>query len=60
MRRSRRKSFEELVNENKQQLLSDREAIDRIEERIEKRYEMKLLSKLNILNTSTILVLRRR
>ena len=59
MRRSRRKSFEELVNENKQQLLSDRDAIDRIEERIEKRYEMKLLSKL-ILNTSTILVLRRR
>ena len=47
MRRSRRKSFEELVNENKQQLLSDREAIDRIEERIEKRYEMKILSKLN-------------
>ena len=47
MRRSRHKSFEELVNENKQQLLSDREAIDRIEERIEKRYEMKLLSKLN-------------
>ncbi len=36
MRRSRRKSFEELVNENKQQLLSDRDAIDRIEERIEK------------------------
>ena len=60
MRRSRRKSFEELVNENKQQLLSDREAIDRIEERIEKRYEMKLLSKLNNFNTSTILVLRRR
>ncbi|PEQ06293.1 FbpB family small basic protein [Bacillus toyonensis] len=42
MRRSRRKSFEELVSENKQQLLSDRDAIDRIEERIEKRYEMKL------------------
>ncbi|MBE5106303.1 FbpB family small basic protein [Bacillus sp. MHSD_36] len=42
MRRSRRKSFEELVKENKQQLLSDRDAIDRIEERIEKRYEMKL------------------
>ncbi len=35
MRRRRRKSFEELVNENKQQLLGDREAIDRIEERIE-------------------------
>ncbi|PFJ15159.1 FbpB family small basic protein [Bacillus cereus] len=42
MRRSRRKSFEELVKENKQQLLSDRDAIDQIEERIEKRYEMKL------------------
>ncbi|WP_346988252.1 FbpB family small basic protein [Bacillus sp. SW7] len=41
MRRSRRKSFDELVKENKQQLLSDRDAIDRIEERIEKRYEMK-------------------
>ncbi|PFZ00060.1 FbpB family small basic protein [Bacillus wiedmannii] len=42
MRRSRRKSFDELVKENKQQLLSDRGAIDRIEERIEKRYEMQL------------------
>ncbi|KFM99083.1 FbpB family small basic protein [Bacillus clarus] len=42
MRRNRRKSFEELVKENKQQLLGDREAIDRIEERIEKRYEMQL------------------
>ncbi|MDG2658849.1 FbpB family small basic protein, partial [Vibrio parahaemolyticus] len=28
MRRSRRKSFDELVKENKQQLLSDRDAID--------------------------------
>ncbi|MCU5377861.1 FbpB family small basic protein [Bacillus cereus] len=42
MRRSRRKSFDELVKENKQELLSDRDAIDRIEERIEKRYEMQL------------------
>lgn len=42
MRRSRRKSFEELVRENKRQLLSDRDAIERIEERIEKRYEMQL------------------
>ena len=42
-RSSRRRSFEELVNENKQQLLSDRDAMDRrIEKRIEKRYEMKL------------------
>ncbi|EEL49903.1 hypothetical protein bcere0022_27760 [Bacillus cereus Rock3-44] len=42
MRRNRRKTFEELVNENKQQLLSDRDAIERIEERIERRYEMQL------------------
>ncbi len=43
MRRNRRKTFEELVRENKQQLLSDRDAIERIEERIERRYEMQLL-----------------
>lgn len=42
MRRNRRKTFEELVKENKRQLLSDRDAIERIEERIEKRYEMRL------------------
>ncbi|MGI2709511.1 FbpB family small basic protein [Bacillus cytotoxicus] len=42
MRRNRRKTFEELVRENKRQLLSDRDAIDRIEEKIEKRYEMEL------------------
>ncbi|MEY8349469.1 FbpB family small basic protein [Bacillus cereus] len=42
MRRNRRKTFEELVKENKQQLLSDRDAIERIEERIERRYEMQL------------------
>ncbi|MEN1934120.1 FbpB family small basic protein [Paenibacillus sp. 102] len=42
MRRSRRKSFEELVKENKRQLLSDRDAMEQIEERIEKRYEMQL------------------
>ncbi|SDZ10601.1 Fur-regulated basic protein B [Bacillus sp. 166amftsu] len=42
MRRNRRQTFEELVKENKRQLLSDRDAIERIEERIEKRYEMQL------------------
>ncbi len=42
MRRNRRQTFEELVRENKRQLLSDRDAIERIEERIEKRYEMQL------------------
>ncbi|MDZ5606779.1 FbpB family small basic protein [Bacillus pseudomycoides] len=40
MRRNRRQTFEELVRENKRQLLSDRDAIERIEDRIEKRYEM--------------------
>lgn len=40
VRRNHRKTFEELVRENKRQLLSDRDAIERIEERIEKRYEM--------------------
>ncbi|PEA83660.1 FbpB family small basic protein [Bacillus pseudomycoides] len=42
MRRNRRRTFEELVKENKWQLLNDRDAIERIEERIEKRYEMQL------------------
>lgn len=42
MRRTRRKSFEELVNENKRQLLSDRDAIERIEEKLEKRYEIRI------------------
>lgn len=41
MRRSRRKTFEELVMENKQQLLSDRAAIERIEERLEQRLELR-------------------
>ncbi len=40
MRRNRRRTFEELVKENKRQLLNDRDAIERIEKRIEKRYEM--------------------
>ncbi|ENQ3078175.1 FbpB family small basic protein [Bacillus sp. JJ864] len=42
MRRTRRKSFEELVKENKQQLLNDRDAIERIEEKLEKRYEIRI------------------
>ncbi|MBU8907425.1 FbpB family small basic protein [Desertibacillus haloalkaliphilus] len=37
MRRVKKLSFAELVNENKQQLLNDREAIEKIEERLEKR-----------------------
>ncbi len=37
MRKTRKKSFEELVKENKQQLLQDREALDLLEERWEQR-----------------------
>lgn len=36
MRRIRKVSFEELVSENKKKLLSDKEELKRIEERIEK------------------------
>ncbi len=43
MRRNRRKTFEELVMENKQQLLSDQAAIERIEERLEQRLEIRRL-----------------
>ncbi|MBY0065018.1 FbpB family small basic protein [Bacillus megaterium] len=35
-----RKSFEELVKENKQTLLKDKKAIEKIEKRIEKRHEV--------------------
>lgn len=43
MRRNRRKTFEELVMENKQQLLGDQAAIERIEERLEQRLEIRRL-----------------
>jgi hypothetical protein len=42
MRRTRRKTFEELVLENKRELLSDRDAIERIEDCLEKRLELRL------------------
>ncbi|MDQ1005293.1 hypothetical protein QFZ28_005871 [Neobacillus niacini] len=35
-----RKSFEELVKENKQELLNDKEVLEKIEMRIEKRHEL--------------------
>ncbi|MBN8193216.1 FbpB family small basic protein [Bacillus sp. AFS015802] len=41
MRRPRKKSFADLVKENKQQLLLDQDAIDAIEERIDARLEIK-------------------
>ncbi|MBO1510143.1 FbpB family small basic protein [Metabacillus bambusae] len=43
MRKSRKRSFEELVLENKEQLLKDQEALERIEER----WEQKMLKKLD-------------
>ncbi|MGM0878635.1 MAG: FbpB family small basic protein [Bacillota bacterium] len=36
-----KKSFKELVQENKQKLLNDKQALEIIEKRIEKRHEFK-------------------
>jgi hypothetical protein len=41
MRRPRKKSFADLVKENKKQLLLDPDAMDAIEERIDARFEIK-------------------
>ncbi|WP_082686283.1 FbpB family small basic protein [Bacillus coahuilensis] len=41
MRKPRKKSFADLVNENRQALLKDTDALLRIEERIDERYEIK-------------------
>ncbi|WP_226666144.1 FbpB family small basic protein [Metabacillus litoralis] len=43
MRKNKKKTFEELVLENKQQLLKDQEAL----ERIEVRWEQRMLKKLD-------------
>ncbi|MEI5907912.1 FbpB family small basic protein [Bacillus spongiae] len=45
MRKLRKKSFADLVNENKRALMSDSKAMDEIEERIEARYEIKRMEK---------------
>jgi len=37
LRKIRKLSFSELVEKNKQQILNDEEALERIEERLEKR-----------------------
>ncbi|MGO4886507.1 FbpB family small basic protein [Anaerobacillus sp. MEB173] len=42
MRRIKKMSFDELVNENKKNLLKDRDALDKIEQRIEDRRAQKL------------------
>ncbi|MFC3886004.1 FbpB family small basic protein [Bacillus songklensis] len=44
MRRKYKKSFKELVQENKQELLSDKQALEKIGKRIEKRHELKKLA----------------
>ncbi|MBT2730348.1 FbpB family small basic protein [Bacillus sp. ISL-75] len=44
MMRKHKKSFEELIKENKQELLKDKQAIEKIEKRIEKRHEVKKLA----------------
>jgi Fur-regulated basic protein B len=45
MRRPRKKSFSDLVKENKRQLMMDQEALDAIEERIDARLEIKRIDK---------------
>ncbi|WP_082630528.1 FbpB family small basic protein [Peribacillus muralis] len=42
--RKYKKSFEELVQENKLELLKDKQALENIEKRIEKRHEIKKLA----------------
>jgi hypothetical protein len=42
--RKYKKSFEELVQENKQELLKDKQALEKIEKRIEIRREIRKLS----------------
>ncbi|CAM4090372.1 FbpB family small basic protein [Geobacillus sp. FSL K6-0789] len=37
MRRSRKMTLQELISENKRQLLSDREALEKIEKKLEER-----------------------
>jgi hypothetical protein len=45
MRKPRKKSFADLVNENKKALMMDAEAINAIEERVESRLEVKRMNK---------------
>jgi Fur-regulated basic protein B len=39
-----KKPFEELIKENKEELLNDKQALDKIEKRIEKRHEIRKLA----------------
>ncbi len=42
MTRRKKRPYEELIKEIKQQILRDRDIIEKMEERLEKRYESKL------------------
>ncbi|MGC8228166.1 FbpB family small basic protein [Pseudobacillus badius] len=44
MRIKHKKSLDELIRENKEQLLKDKQAIEKIEKRIEERHELKKLA----------------
>lgn len=41
MRRPRKRSFSELIQENKQALLKDREAMEKLEEKLEQKHLQK-------------------
>ncbi|WP_102346625.1 FbpB family small basic protein [Bacillus sp. Marseille-P3661] len=43
MRKFKGRSFKDLVSENKRELLNDREALNKIEERLEKRAQARLM-----------------
>ncbi|MBE3569558.1 MAG: FbpB family small basic protein [Bacillales bacterium] len=45
MRKIRKRSFHDLVRENRQALLQDQQALDKIEERLEARLEMRRMEK---------------
>lgn len=42
MRKMKKMSFDELVNENKKELLNDEEAIEKIEERLDNKHYQRL------------------
>ncbi|MGM0838272.1 MAG: FbpB family small basic protein [Bacillota bacterium] len=41
MRKTQKKSIKELINQNIQELLKDKQTIERIEKRIDERHEIK-------------------
>jgi inosine/xanthosine triphosphate pyrophosphatase family protein len=45
LRKIRKRSFHELVKENKQALLHDQQALDKIEERLEARLEIRRMER---------------